>query len=81
MKKLFLILCVLFMFALSASASGAYDDVTSQVSAMPAIVAILLFILLTIWGLFWPIMTIILFFKIWGITNDVRALKRHICGY
>ena len=81
MKRIVLILGVLFMFALSTNASGSYNYVASQVSAMPTIGAILLLVFLTIWGLFWPIMTIILFFKIWGMTNDVRALKRHICGY
>ena len=65
----------------SVAQSGAYNDVASQVSNMSAFAVVLLLLLITLVGFVWPILVVILFFKVWGMTNDVKALKRHICGY
>ena len=35
-------------------------------------------LLLAILGIVWSILCLILFFKVWGMTNDVRDIKEHI---
>ena len=37
-------------------------------------------VLVSVIALIWVIMNIILFFKVWGMTNDVRKLTEKFCG-
>ena len=64
---------LVFMMA-AVSSSNAYNDYSYPKLEMPW--------WLTFMGLLmiaWGILEIILFFKIWGMTNDVRKLTNHFC--
>ena len=64
---------LVFMMA-AVSNSNAYNDYSYPKLEMPW--------WLTFMGLLmiaWGILEIILFFKIWGMTNDVRKLTNHFC--
>ena len=37
-------------------------------------------IFIAVLALVWSILCLILFFKVWGMTNDVKELKNKICG-
>lgn len=37
---------------------------------------VLVYVIMFVWG----VLNIILFFKIWGMTNDVNAIKQHLLG-
>lgn len=65
MKRFFCV-STLFSLAMATFASGYYDN--SYSSGWITFYAILMFV--------WGILQIILFFKVWGMTDDIRALKR-----
>ena len=68
MKRLF----VLTVSMAAASSSFAYyDDYSSSSSGFPGWLTFVGIIMIA-----WGILEIILFFKIWGMTNDVKALKK-----
>jgi len=37
-------------------------------------------VLYLIFAIVWTVLCLILFFKIWGMTNDVRLIKNHMLG-
>ncbi|SDN81231.1 M penetrans paralogue family 26 [Prevotella communis] len=71
MKKTF----ALTLATITASKSFAYyGDYSSSSTEMPGWLTFI-GIVMIVWG----ILEIILFFKIWGMTNDVRKLTKKIC--
>ena len=65
-----------FAFALTATSSvyayyGDYDSYSSSKFEIPGWFTFMCIIMIA-----WGILEIILFFKIWGMTNDVKALKK-----
>lgn len=66
MKRILFFVC----FAVAALNSSAYSGDVSMSSSSGLIV------ILSIVFFLWGILEIILFFKMWGMTNDVKALKK-----
>ena len=68
---------IVFSLAITLSAFAYYGDYgySSSSSEMSGWLTFL-FLVMFVWG----ILEIILFFKIWGMTNDIKALKKdHFC--
>ncbi|SDG97136.1 hypothetical protein SAMN04487901_1146 [Prevotella communis] len=74
MKKLFCVSASMFI-VMDLMAYGYYDSYSSSKSE-PSGWVIFFAGLMLVWG----VLQIILFFKVWGMTDDVRALKKdHFC--
>ena len=69
MKRLYYSLFFLTI-AVNSQATGYYDSGSFQGSGLPGWISFI-GLLLIIWG----VLQIILFFKVWGMTNDIKALK------
>lgn len=66
----------LFAFSMAvASNSFAYSDYSYPRLETPWWFTFMGFLMIA-----WGILEIILFFKIWGMTNDIRKLVKHFCG-
>ena len=64
MKRIF----VLLLSVTTALSSYAYYDDYSSSNGLLTFMSIIMIV--------WGILEIILFFKIWGMTNDIKALKK-----
>lgn len=67
--------CFSISMAVATSSFAYYGDYSSPSFELPGCLTFMCIIMIA-----WGILEIILFFKIWGMTNDVQALKKdHFC--
>ena len=71
--KRFLVIAV--SLATVSSCFASYDGYTSPNIELPGWLRIISFVTFA-----WGVLEIILFFKIWGMTNNIRKLTNHFCN-